>query len=266
MPATTQPEVAVPTAPSGGARPRVLSGIQPTADSFHLGNYLGALRQWVDLQRERVESPEEESPNDRYRDQVDEAVVQSLELLGELLVRPLMSESDDVYEVDDSDPDLFADFPEEPSAELRFNSVRRDDGSASVERQLRSRLRSLGFDGPVPEPDRFALLREIVLSPDDLPTTGAVSAAADPDELDERSEGLLELRGELNQLARELYDFGFLRRYHSRPEDAAPRLSIYVVLDASEPFSRAVVRPLLREIHAELLRALLEREFPENPS
>jgi tryptophanyl-tRNA synthetase len=32
------------------ARPRVLSGIQPTADSFHFGNYLGALRQWVSLQ------------------------------------------------------------------------------------------------------------------------------------------------------------------------------------------------------------------------
>ena len=31
-------------------RLRVLSGIQPTADSFHLGNYLGALRQWVTLQ------------------------------------------------------------------------------------------------------------------------------------------------------------------------------------------------------------------------
>jgi tryptophanyl-tRNA synthetase len=28
----------------------VLSGIQPTADSFHLGNLLGALRQWVSLQ------------------------------------------------------------------------------------------------------------------------------------------------------------------------------------------------------------------------
>src|SRR3954454_11019639 len=37
--------------PSGGApRPRLLSGIQPTADSFHLGNYLGALRQWVSMQ------------------------------------------------------------------------------------------------------------------------------------------------------------------------------------------------------------------------
>src|SRR3954468_326703 len=31
-------------------RSRVLSGIQPTADSFHLGNYLGAVRQWVALQ------------------------------------------------------------------------------------------------------------------------------------------------------------------------------------------------------------------------
>ncbi|HYN75846.1 MAG TPA: tryptophan--tRNA ligase [Candidatus Limnocylindria bacterium] len=30
--------------------PRVLSGMQPTADSLHLGNYLGALRQWVALQ------------------------------------------------------------------------------------------------------------------------------------------------------------------------------------------------------------------------
>src|ERR1700748_3587514 len=32
---------------------RVFSGIQPTADSFHLGNYLGAVKQWVDLQETR---------------------------------------------------------------------------------------------------------------------------------------------------------------------------------------------------------------------
>ncbi len=36
--------------PGPAGRPRVLSGIQPTADSFHLGNYLGALRNWVALQ------------------------------------------------------------------------------------------------------------------------------------------------------------------------------------------------------------------------
>ena len=40
----------MPEAPETTARPRVLSGIQPTADSFHLGNYLGAIRQWVRLQ------------------------------------------------------------------------------------------------------------------------------------------------------------------------------------------------------------------------
>ena len=56
MSATTEqqalPQTAEPGVPEGGARPRVLSGIQPTADSFHFGNYLGALRQWVDLQRD----------------------------------------------------------------------------------------------------------------------------------------------------------------------------------------------------------------------
>jgi len=36
--------------PVSPERARVLSGIQPTADSFQLGNYLGALRQWVALQ------------------------------------------------------------------------------------------------------------------------------------------------------------------------------------------------------------------------
>ena len=30
--------------------PRVLSGIQPTSDSFHVGNYLGAIQYWVAMQ------------------------------------------------------------------------------------------------------------------------------------------------------------------------------------------------------------------------
>ena len=43
---------AVPNPAERGQSPRsrVLSGMQPTADSLHLGNYLGALRQWVALQ------------------------------------------------------------------------------------------------------------------------------------------------------------------------------------------------------------------------
>src|SRR3712207_5765875 len=40
---------AMPSSDRSG-RPRVLSLAQPTADSLHLGNFLGALRQWVPLQ------------------------------------------------------------------------------------------------------------------------------------------------------------------------------------------------------------------------
>ena len=40
----------MPESQPAAALPRVLSGIQPTADSYHLGNYLGALRNWADLQ------------------------------------------------------------------------------------------------------------------------------------------------------------------------------------------------------------------------
>ncbi|MGL5866792.1 MAG: tryptophan--tRNA ligase [Dermatophilaceae bacterium] len=36
--------------PATDARPRILSGMQPTSDSLHLGNYLGALVNWVSLQ------------------------------------------------------------------------------------------------------------------------------------------------------------------------------------------------------------------------
>ncbi|MDM7488667.1 tryptophan--tRNA ligase [Rhodococcus sp. CSLK01-03] len=47
MASTAEQNTTTPT-----ARPRVLSGIQPTSDSFHLGNFLGALQQWVPLQDE----------------------------------------------------------------------------------------------------------------------------------------------------------------------------------------------------------------------
>ncbi|WP_245572469.1 tryptophan--tRNA ligase [Actinokineospora enzanensis] len=47
---STEPTSAETVSAPAERKPRVLSGIQPTADSFHLGNYLGAVRQWVALQ------------------------------------------------------------------------------------------------------------------------------------------------------------------------------------------------------------------------
>ena len=38
------------SAPTTGGKPRLLSGMQPTHDSLHLGNYLGALLSWVQMQ------------------------------------------------------------------------------------------------------------------------------------------------------------------------------------------------------------------------
>ena len=45
------PSPITPAAPAD-ARPRILSGMQPTSDSLHLGNYLGALVNWVGLQED----------------------------------------------------------------------------------------------------------------------------------------------------------------------------------------------------------------------
>jgi len=42
----------MPAQPTPTALPRILSGMQPTSDSLHLGNYLGALVNWVTLQDE----------------------------------------------------------------------------------------------------------------------------------------------------------------------------------------------------------------------
>ena len=38
--------------PALSTKPRVVSGVQPSADSLHLGNYVGALRNWVAMQDE----------------------------------------------------------------------------------------------------------------------------------------------------------------------------------------------------------------------
>jgi tryptophanyl-tRNA synthetase len=48
MPSSEASGTAMPSAQP----PRLLSGMQPTADSLHLGNYLGALVQWVALQED----------------------------------------------------------------------------------------------------------------------------------------------------------------------------------------------------------------------
>jgi hypothetical protein len=64
MSATTEPSSAAGAAPAAAKRVkirRVLSGVQPTG-SLHLGNYLGAIRQWVIFQDTAATSDEEGNP------------------------------------------------------------------------------------------------------------------------------------------------------------------------------------------------------------
>ena len=48
----SEPAATPAAGPAGGpsGRPRVLSGIRPTGDSFQLGNYVGAVRHWAAMQ------------------------------------------------------------------------------------------------------------------------------------------------------------------------------------------------------------------------
>jgi tryptophanyl-tRNA synthetase len=52
MPPDETPAPAAPASTVPAGRARVFSAMQPTADSLHLGNYLGALVHWVALQEE----------------------------------------------------------------------------------------------------------------------------------------------------------------------------------------------------------------------
>jgi tryptophanyl-tRNA synthetase len=72
-------------------RPRVLSGIRPTGESFQLGNYVGAVRHWAEMQDENecfffladlhalTETPEPEQLRRRTRESVAELLAMGVD-------------------------------------------------------------------------------------------------------------------------------------------------------------------------------------------
>lgn len=217
--------------------------------------YRGLLRLWVDLQRERVE---ELDPNLEHRlrqEQLDTALRQCLEVLGVLLVRPLVSETPPETPFETSgksargeaawaagEPDLAG----RASRFLSGLSFDPEEDGDDAERSLEERLGALGeMPSGAGSKERIPLLCEVELQPRE---------GVDDDE-GSRPEGLLALRRALNEAVRSLYSFSFLAGYRDSPTRRPPRLSVYVVGDMGEPFTRASAREVLREIHAELLRS-----------
>lgn len=230
-------------------------------EELGLHAHRGLVRLWVDLQRNRVEDQAFDMMDTRRKDGIDETLRQSLEVLGELLVRPLLSESREqrpqqLFPGERTDPWVDGDeLPEEPSEFLLGLEVERRGEDNEVRNSLTRRLIELGFTASEADVTSRPLMHSVDIAPEDLYALDLHGPSPDKIGSDDRPHGLLEFRRVLNEETRHLFQFGFLSQYRHRPTRRPPRLTIYVVGDVGEPFVRTSMRSLLREIHAELLRA-----------
>jgi len=243
-----------------------------------LGEHLhrGLVRLWVDLQWERMgESEANLLVQARQRDYLSDALQQSLEILGELLVRPLAPTpgpgADPLPKPPERQRSDAENLPLAPSRLLASLIAEETDGVGAVAPYLLARrLAQLGLDGPE-ELARYrsTLLEDVQLA---LSKGGPVEkrgehpvedeAIPDPEAVRDPTvsqgppiTGFEALRSALNRQVRELFSFNFLAQYRKRPTRRPPRLTVFVIGDMSEPFVRETLRPVLREVHAELLRS-----------
>lgn len=221
----------------------------------------GLVRLWVDLQRNRVEDQSFSLSDLRRREGVDDTLRQSLEVLGELLVRPLLNDPAPSPPAKPSTSPAVPStdqLPLEPSDFLiDLELDRRGEQNLSLN-ALTERLIELGFGSQESLIKRQLLLSQVKLSADHVlnherqQQRALTAGAHDPDDV---TNGLLAFRQQLNEQTRQLYDFAYLSSYRQRPSRRCARLTIFIVGDAAEPFVRASLRSLLREAHAELLRS-----------
>ncbi|HEX2253791.1 MAG TPA: hypothetical protein VHQ65_11040 [Thermoanaerobaculia bacterium] len=225
----------------------------------------GLVRLWIDLQRERVDE-RQPSLDSRRREHDEEGLRQSLQILGELLVRGL---TDEVAAC--TTPRERASLPQRPSRFLQSIVAERARPASEVVSALAARLAELELGEPGTAPERHPLFHDVLLAPEHLDesprgapalrapaTRGAAEPAEDPrsgGSGDLPYRGLPALRRVLNREVRHLFEIEHLAAYRTRPTRTPPRLTVFLVGDMGEPFARAAMRPLLREIHGELLRA-----------
>jgi hypothetical protein len=216
----------------------------------------GLVRLWVDLQRNRVEDQGQAVRESRQRDGVEETLRQSLEILGELVVRPLLgAPGSAAMEFPEGRPGGRHDkpLPLDPSRFLSGLEQGLGDEGDEARSALSERLAALGFSADRHRAAAQPLMRQLRLTARD------VAEVLSDDVEDPRrggpGEGLYSFRSAINQETRNLFQFSFLSKYRHRPTRRPPRLTVYVVGDVGEPFVRSALRVLMREIHAELLRA-----------
>ncbi len=222
----------------------------------------GLVRLWVDLKREQVEEQALATGERRHR-LLDEALQQSLKILEKLVVDPLKDAPGKEKE-GECLSDLLrcpVDLPDQPTQFLR-NQCFDPDSRWLRDSALERRLVALGLGDPWrAAPRRRGLFQEVILEKQ-------AEGGCAPGESDDRprcteiakepksaGEGRGRFRKQLNQTVRELLDFSYLGRYRERLTRTPPRLTVFVVGDMSEPFTRIKMQQVLKDVHSELLRA-----------
>lgn len=208
----------------------------------------GLVRLWTDLQRSRVDDMDV-LEDERRRSGTRDARRQSVELLGELIVRPLLEkglpeggETDASYvnerlKSGGNGAENYELRASEASVFLRSLVVERESG-ASTERALAARLSRLGMPFENEALGSRKLLRTIDFSAQDF-----------------EEKGVEKFRAVINEDVRHLFDFSLLSQYRQSATRRPPRLTVYVIAEMGEAFSRTVLRATLGALHAELMRA-----------
>ena len=232
----------------------------------------GLLRLWMDLERDPGwETVYAGSTERRRSGDLVKCIQQSLDVLGEKIVRPYLDRFDeDASTVSDKKlaRDEWVDGPalSDSATNALAGLILEDRESLSAELlALDTRLASLGIESGLDARSiRRRLLNSVAICPEDLDqwtlqaTPNAQGADANPkvSGLSAETDGLLELRGAINDELRHLYHFSYLKEYWTGKTRQPPRIKIFVACDLRETIGRVALKTILREISAEAHRAL----------
>jgi hypothetical protein len=202
------------------------------------GVYRGLLTLFIDMRLARIQEYEVPVLEDQGLADRELAIDQSLEILGEFLIRPLGRQPFDPS----SSPYVPPPLPETPSPRLvtlQKRSHRRADPVSTLD----ERLRALGALEDVEAHPFVKLFDSIRIdSPEKgraAPWTGA---------------GMGAFRNSLRKAVDSLYSHDFQARTSGGVTRRVRRLAVYLVGDFDEPFVRTVYQNAMGAVHAELLR------------
>lgn len=229
----------------------------------------GLLRLWAQLTRIRLGARSDEDAEGEFNEIRLEALHQSLAILGELLVREIAegtAQAAEEFTPRAADGEERASYRERHRASVGEVEQLNDTWCAAIRRRDRTnltrlvdRLDRLGIQVEDAEEEPFQLYHRIGLKLEDQPQ-GEQSHPEDPAEsgkairLSEATEH--KVRHLINKRVRSLLSAGQLSKLPRPPGQMPLYIRVFIVGDMGEKVTRLFSQPVLRIIHAELLRVV----------